>query len=90
MTERTVTVRNRSGLHARPATTFVNAAKAYADTKVWVVKDGTARDAKSILQVLTLGVTAGTVVTLRAEGPAAEEAVTELVALVESGLGEPA
>lgn len=88
MTEQTVTVHNPSGLHARPAAAFVNAAKQFADTKVWVVKGGTERDAKSILQVLTMGVTSGTVITIRAEGPAESEAVRTLVQLVESGLGE--
>ena len=88
MIEQTVTVRNPSGLHARPAAAFVNAAKQFADTKVWVVKGSTERDAKSILQVLQLGVTSGTVVTIRAEGAAEATAVSTLVTLVEGGLGE--
>lgn len=88
MFEQAVTVHNRSGLHARPAAAFVNAAKRFADTKVWVIKGEVTRDAKSILQVLTLGVTKGTAVTLRAEGPDETDAVQELVALIESGLGE--
>ena len=88
MTEQTVTVHNASGLHARPAAAFVGAAKKFADTKVWVVKGDVAHDAKSILRVLQLGVTKGTVVTIRAEGPAEAEAVTTLVGLIEGGLGE--
>jgi len=88
VTEQTVTVRNPSGLHARPAAAFVNAAKQFTDTKVWVVKGDAARDAKSILQVLQMGVTSGTVITIRAEGPAESAAVDTLVKLVESGLGE--
>lgn len=86
--ERTVVVRNPSGLHARPAALFVQTAKRFADTKVEITKDGTTRDAKSILGVLTLAVTRGTVVTLRAEGPDAEAAVTCLVEAIEAGLGE--
>ena len=88
MVEQTVTVRNASGLHARPAAAFVAAARRFAETRVWVVKGGVAHDAKSILQVLQLGVTRGTVVTIRAEGPAAAEAVAALAALVEGGLGD--
>jgi len=90
VTEQTVVVQNPSGLHARPAAAFVNAAKRFADTKVWVVKGDVQRDAKSILQVLTLGVTKGTTVVIRADGPAESEAVRDLVALVEAGLGEEA
>jgi phosphotransferase system HPr (HPr) family protein len=88
VTEQTVTVHNASGLHARPAAAFVGAAKKFADTKVWVVKGEVARDAKSILQVLQMGVTKGTVVTIRAEGPAEADAVATLVGLIEGGLGE--
>lgn len=88
MIEQTVTVHNPSGLHARPAAAFVNAAKQFADTKVWVIKGSTERDAKSILQVLQLGVTSGTVITIRAEGASEAEAVSRLVELVEGGLGE--
>lgn len=86
--EQSVVVHNHSGLHARPAAEFVKAAKRFADTNVWVIKGEIVRDAKSILQVLTLGVTKGTNVTLRAEGPAEADAVQELVAFIESGLGE--
>jgi phosphocarrier protein HPr len=88
MQERTVTVMNASGLHARPAAVFVGAAKKFADTKIWVVKGDNARDAKSILAVLTMGVTKGTTVVLRADGPSEQQAVDELFGLIEAGLGE--
>lgn len=86
--ERTVVVRNPSGLHARPAALFVQTAKRFVDTKIEITKDGTTRDAKSILGVLTLAVSRGATVTLRAEGPDAEAALTSLVEAIESGLGE--
>lgn len=86
--ERSVLVRNPTGLHARPAALFVHTAQRFGGTKIEVTKDGVTRDAKSILGVLTLAVTQGTTITLRAEGPEAEEAIQALVAAVESGLGE--
>lgn len=86
--ERTVVVRNPSGLHARPAALFVQTAKRFVDTKIEITKDGTTRDAKSILGVLTLAVSQGTTITLRAEGPDAAAALTSLVEAIEAGLGE--
>ena len=55
-------------MHARPAALFVQTAARFKDTKVEVVKDGTVRDAKSILGVLTLGVSQGTTIMVRADG----------------------
>ena len=88
MLERQITVTNASGLHARPAAMFVKAANKFTDTKIWVIKGTDERDAKSIVKVLTMGVTKGTTITLRADGPAEQQAVDSLVALIESGLGE--
>ncbi len=86
--ERTVVVRNPTGLHARPAALFVQTAKKFSNTRIEITKDGTTRDAKSILGVLTLAVAQGTTITLRAEGPEAERALETLVEAIESGLGE--
>lgn len=80
--EITLTITNPVGLHARPAALFVQTASRYQDTRVEVVKNGTVRDAKSILGVLTLGVTQGTPIVVRAEGPHAEELLTALRELV--------
>jgi phosphocarrier protein HPr len=60
----------------------VQAASRYKDTRVEIVKDGAARDAKSILGVLTLGVTQNTTIVVRAEGPHADEVLTSLKELV--------
>jgi phosphocarrier protein HPr len=79
---------NKVGLHARPAALFVQTAARFKDTRVEVVKNGTARDAKSILSVLTLGVGQGTEITVRAEGPQAEAAVAALADLVERDFDE--
>lgn len=92
MPETTVVVRNPSGLHARPAATFVKAAAAFAsDIRVTnVTRDGArSASAKSIIGVMQLGVARGHELRIEAIGEDAEQAVAELVTLVGSGLGEP-
>src|SRR5438132_11414138 len=86
--ERQLTITNKVGLHARPAALFVQTAARFKDTRVEVVKDGAVRDAKSILSVLTLGVSQGTTITVRAEGPQAGAAVAALTDLVDRDFGE--
>src|SRR5438132_14191208 len=88
ITERPLTITNKVGLHARPAALFVQTAARFKDTRVEVVKDGAVRDAKSILSVLTLGVSQGTTITVRAEGPQAEAAEAALTDLVHRDCGE--
>lgn len=88
MPEQTVVVRNVSGLHARPAALFVKTAKRFATTTIRISKDGVARDAKSILGVLTLAISQGTSVTIQTEGEEADAALAALVDAIESGLGE--
>src|SRR2546422_1031329 len=86
--ERRLTITNKVGLHARPAALFVQTAARFKDTRVEVVKDGLVRDAKSILGVLTLGVSQGTTITVRAEGPQADAAVAALTDLVSRDFDE--
>ncbi len=88
ITERQLTIMNAVGLHARPAALFVQTAARFKDTRVEVVKDGMVRDAKSILSVLTLGVGHGTIITVRADGPQADDAVAALTDLVDRDFGE--
>jgi len=83
ITERPLTITNKVGLHARPAALFVQTAARFKDTKIEIVKDGTVRDAKSMLGVLTLGVSQGTTIMVRADGPHAEEAIAALSDLVD-------
>lgn len=78
-----VVVQNQVGLHARPATFFIQKANEYRSS-VWIEKDERRVNAKSLLGVLSLGITKGISVTLIAEGPDEEKAVTELVDLVSS------
>jgi phosphotransferase system HPr (HPr) family protein len=92
MAEATVEVPNPSGLHARPAATFVKAAMGFrADVKITNVTrnpDGAPASAKSMLAVLGLGVSKGHSIKITAEGEDADAAVSRLVELVQSGLGE--
>lgn len=87
MPKRTVVLPNPSGLHARPAKVFAKAAAA-APGQVTVSKDGRAVNAASVLSVLTLDCHRGDEITINVEGDDAEATLTELVELIESGLGE--
>ena len=83
-----MTITNKVGLHARPAALFVQTAARFKDTRIDVVKDGTVRNAKSILNVLGLGVSQGTTIIVRAEGPDAEAALAALSELVARDFNE--
>ncbi|WP_031510166.1 HPr family phosphocarrier protein [Streptomyces megasporus] len=86
MPQRTVVIGSRSGLHARPASLFVQAA-ARRPVKVTIARDGQAPvDARSLLSVLALGVRHGDSVVLSAEGDGAEAAIEELARLLASDL----
>lgn len=87
MPEITVVIHHEVGLHARPASMFVQtAAKFSSDIKV--THGETTVNAKSILAVLTLGAHKGAEITVNAEGDDATEALTALEALVLSNFGE--
>ncbi len=85
--EREVTIVNKYGLHARPAMQFVELANKY-NSKIEVSNGTLAVDAKSIMSVMRLAATKGTVLRLTANGEDAEESVEALAALVEEGFGE--
>ncbi|NMH97718.1 HPr family phosphocarrier protein [Pseudonocardia acidicola] len=87
MPERTVSVASSVGLHARPATLFVQAA-ARQPVKVTIAKVGgdAAVDARSVLFVLGLDVRSGEEVVLSAEGEVAEAALDELTELLSTDL----
>ncbi|WP_055481998.1 HPr family phosphocarrier protein [Sphaerimonospora mesophila] len=86
MPERTVVIASRTGLHARPAKIFTEAA-ARQTTPVRIrVGDGKPVPANSILAVLALGATHGTQVTLDADGPGADAALDALAELLSRDL----
>ncbi len=82
-----VKVQNQVGLHARPATFFIQKANEFKSS-IWVEKDERRVNAKSLLGVLSLGIMGGTDIKIMAGGSDEEEAVDALVALVESGFAE--
>ena len=82
-----VLVQNQVGLHARPATFFIQKANEFKSS-IWVEKDERRVNAKSLLGVLSLGIVGGTSIDIIADGSDEQEAVDSLVALVESGFAE--
>ena len=82
-----VLVQNQVGLHARPATFFIQKANEFKSS-IWVEKDERRVNAKSLLGVLSLGIVGGTSIDIIADGSDEQEAVHSLVALVESGFAE--
>ncbi|MGO4585345.1 HPr family phosphocarrier protein [Arthrobacter sp. 2RAF6] len=89
MPERTATIASRSGLHARPAAIFAEAA-GESPVEVTIAMAGSpaddALDAASILSLMTLGAAKGDVVVLRAGGDGADAALDSLVTLLETDL----
>lgn len=82
-----VKVQNQVGLHARPATFFIQKANEYR-CSVWIEKEERRVNAKSLLGVLSLGIVGGTTIKIIAEGQDEEEAVDGLTKLIESGFME--
>ena len=87
MVKRDVVITNNIGLHARPATFFIQKANEFKST-IWVEKEERRVNAKSLLGVLSLGILGGTTIKIFADGADETEAVEALVALVESGFSE--
>lgn len=85
--ERTVTVSNRQGLHARPAAEFVKLASNF-ESEIFVEKEELEVNGKSIMGVMMLAAEPGATLAIRADGEDSGEAVDALVDLVEDGFGE--
>jgi len=82
-----VMVQNQVGLHARPATFFIQKANEFKSS-IWIEKEERRVNAKSLLGILSLGIVGGTSIRVIADGADEETAVSELVELVESGFNE--
>ena len=87
MYTKTAVVNNQVGLHARPATFFIQKANEFKSS-IWVEVEERRVNAKSLLGVLSLGIVKGTEITLIANGPDEEEAVEALAALLASDFGK--
>ncbi len=87
MVSRTATIKNESGVHARPAAVFVKMANRYP-CEIYVEKDNQRINGKSIMGLMMLALTQDTRITVIAEGEKEEEAVAALCALVENSFVE--
>lgn len=87
MFSKEVEVQNQVGLHARPATFFIQKANEFKSS-IWVEKDERKVNAKSLLGVLSLGITKGTTINIIADGVDENEAVSTLVSLIASNFTE--
>ena len=87
MIEREAIIVNQEGLHARPAARIVRLANSFA-SEIELAKDGLVVNGKSIMGVMMLAAECGSSITIRANGPDAEQAVQALAELVASGFGE--
>ena len=87
MVKENVTITNNIGLHARPATFFIQKANSYRSS-IWIEKDDRKVNAKSLLGVLSMGIAKGMTITLMAEGADEAEAIAGLVALVQTGFAD--
>ncbi len=87
MCTKEVVIDNQVGLHARPATFFIQKANEFKSS-IWVEKEERRVNAKSLLGVLSLGIVKGTAVKLIADGADEEEAIATLSALIASDFSE--
>jgi len=87
MPEITLEITNKVGLHARPAALFVQETKKF-ESEIFAINNDRKINAKSILEVLTLGAHKGTVITIQAEGPDADDALEAISALHANNFGE--
>ena len=82
-----VMVQNQVGLHARPATFFIQRANEFK-ASIWIEKEERRVNAKSLLGILSLGIVGGTAIRIIADGADEQVAVDSLVELVESGFSD--
>ena len=87
MCEKEVTVTSDAGVHARPAMMLVKEAMKYP-CEIFLVKDDTEANGKSIMSVLALAITPGTKLVIRGEGDKEEEAVDRIIDLIQSNFSQ--
>jgi phosphocarrier protein len=84
----TVCIKNKLGLHLRPASQLVKIANQFPDSEISIAKDGQEVNAKSIMGVVMLAAELGCELEIEAVGPSADEALASLGRLIEDGFGE--
>ena len=88
MIQHTVKIRNRAGMHTRPASMIVKIAAKYK-SEFFIIKDNYRINGKSIIGIMSLAAEFGSELTLRFEGPDEEKAAQEMIKYFEEGFGEP-
>ncbi|WP_100065175.1 HPr family phosphocarrier protein [Miniphocaeibacter massiliensis] len=83
MVEKNIVVKNETGLHARPAASLVQFVKNF-DGTVEIIKDGKTANAKSIFNVMALGISKGTEITVRIDGDDEQENLDKLLEFIEN------
>ncbi|PRR71009.1 HPr family phosphocarrier protein [Clostridium thermopalmarium] len=87
MVTKSVTITNKSGIHARPASLFIKIATNFK-SNITIENGNNKGNAKSLISVLSLAIACGSEVTITADGPDENEAIDALVKLIESKFGE--
>ena len=87
MLAKNITIQNTVGLHARPATFFIQKANSYKSS-IWIENSDRRANAKSLLGVLSLGIAKGDIITILADGADEQEAVDGLVDLILGGFND--
>jgi phosphocarrier protein len=90
MKKQTIAIKNKTGLHSRPASTFILAAKKF-DASITIRRadrDDPSVNGKSMARVLSLGISCGDTIEITADGTDESAALNALTALIESGLGD--
>ena len=87
MTQRTATIVNKLGMHARPSAMLVTEASRY-QSEVWLTKDGNRVNGKSIMGVMMLAAEKGSEILVEVNGPDEEAAMAAIIKVIESGFGE--
>ena len=87
MISREVTIKNSVGLHARPATFFIQKANSFKSS-IWVEREDRRINGKSLLGVLSLGIVKGMSITIIADGADEEEAIEGLATLIDTGFND--
>ena len=87
MIEKEITIKNRAGLHTRPAAALVKTAAKF-QSEFYIIKDGFEINGKSIIVVMTLAAEQGSTLQLRFEGEDEEAAAKEVIGLFERGFDE--
>ncbi len=87
MLSKTIVVQNQVGLHARPATFFIQKSNEFKSS-IWVEKDERRVNAKSLLGVLSLGITKGMQITIITDGTDEKEAIEALEHLIDSNFSD--